>query len=52
MNRFPHDRGQLRDKYAGGGRDGNEGKVVDGGWSGECGGDRPRMANSMSSGSS
>jgi hypothetical protein len=51
MNRSPHDRGWLRDKYAGGGRDGDEGKVVDVGMSGDCGGDRPRMANSMSSGS-
>jgi hypothetical protein len=52
MNRFPHDRGWLRDKYAGRGCDGNEGKVVDGGCSGDCGGDRPWTANSTSSGSS
>jgi hypothetical protein len=50
-NRFPHDRGRLRDKYAGGGRDGDEGKVVDVGMSGDCGGDCPRAANSTSSGS-
>jgi hypothetical protein len=52
MNKFPQDRGRLRDKYAGGGRDGDKGKVVGEGWSGECGGDHPRMANSMLSGSS
>jgi hypothetical protein len=51
MNRSPHDRGRLRDKYAGGGRDGDEGKVLDEGMSGDCGGDRPRTANSTSSGS-
>jgi hypothetical protein len=52
MNKFPHDHGQLRDKYAGGGHDGDEGKVVGEGWSGDCGGDRPRTASSTSSGSS
>jgi hypothetical protein len=52
MNKFPHDRGWLRDKYAGGGRDGNKGKVVDEGWSGGYGGDRPRTASSTSLGSS
>jgi hypothetical protein len=51
MNKFPHDRGWLHDKYAGGGCDGDEGKVVGDGWSGGCGGDCPRMVNSMSSGS-
>jgi hypothetical protein len=51
MNKFPHDRGQLRDKYVGGGRDGNKGKVDDVGGSGGCGGDRPRKASSTSSGS-
>jgi hypothetical protein len=50
MNKFPHDRGQLRDKYAGGGRDGDKGKVVGDGWSGGCGGDRPRIVNLMLSG--
>jgi hypothetical protein len=50
MNRFPHDRGQLRDKYVGGGRDGDGGKVVGVGGSG--GGDRPRKASSTLSGSS
>jgi hypothetical protein len=34
-----------------GGRDGDEGKVDGVGGSGGCGGDRPRMASSMSSGS-
>jgi hypothetical protein len=28
MNKFPHDCGQLRNKYAGGGCDGDNGKVV------------------------
>jgi hypothetical protein len=51
MNRSPHDCGWLRNKYAGGGRNGDEGKVVGGGWSGDCGGDRPLMASSTSSGS-
>jgi hypothetical protein len=50
MNRFPHDRGWLCDKYAGG-RDGDDGKVVGVGGSGGCGGDRPRKASSTSSGS-
>jgi hypothetical protein len=52
MNKFPQDCGRLRDKYVGGGCDGNEGKVVGDGWSGVCDGDRPRLANSISSGSS
>jgi hypothetical protein len=51
MNKFPHDRGRLHDKYVGGGRNGNEGKVVGEGWSGGCGGDCPRTASLMSSGS-
>jgi hypothetical protein len=41
MNKFPQDRGQLCDKYAGGGRNSDEGKVVEEGLSGGCGGDRP-----------
>jgi hypothetical protein len=52
MNRFPHDRGRLRNKYVGGGCDGDNGKVVGIGGSGGCGGDCPRKASSMSSGSS
>jgi hypothetical protein len=52
MNKFPQDCGQLHNKYAGGGRDSDEGKVAGDGWSGVCGGDRPRLANSISSGSS
>jgi hypothetical protein len=52
MNKFPQDCGRLRDKYAGGGHDSDKGKVVGDGWSGGCGGDCPRMASSMSSGSS
>jgi hypothetical protein len=52
MNRFPHDHGRLHDKYVGGGRDGDNGKVVGVGGSGGCGGDRPQKASSMSSGSS
>jgi hypothetical protein len=52
MNRFPHNRGWLRDKYVGGGRDGDNGKVVGVGGSGGCGGERPRKASSTSSGSS
>jgi hypothetical protein len=51
MNKFPHDQGWLRNKYAGGGRDSDEGKVVGEGWSGGCGGDCPRTASSVSSGS-
>jgi hypothetical protein len=51
MNRFPHDRGRLHDRYAGGGRDGDEGKVDGVGGNGGCGGDRPRTASSTSSGS-
>jgi hypothetical protein len=51
MNKSPHDRGRLRDKYAGGGRDGDEGRVVGVGGSGGCGGERPRKASSTSSGS-
>jgi hypothetical protein len=50
MNKFPHDRGQLRDEYVGGGRDIDEGKVVGEGWSGGCGGDCPQTASSMLSG--
>jgi hypothetical protein len=50
MNKFPHDRGWLHETYTGGGRNGDEGKVVGEGWSGGCGGDRPRMASSMLSG--
>jgi hypothetical protein len=49
MKRFPHHRGQLCDKYAGGGCDGDEGKVVGKGWSDGCGGDHPRTASSTSS---
>jgi hypothetical protein len=51
MNRSPHDRGRLRNKYAGGGRDGDKGKVLGEGMSGDCGGDCPRTANSTSLGS-
>jgi hypothetical protein len=52
MNRFPHDRGRLRDKYVGGGRDGDNGKVVGVGGSGGCGGECPWKVSSTSSGSS
>jgi hypothetical protein len=51
MNKFPHDRGWLRETYTGGGRDGNEGKVVDEGLSRGCGGDYPQMASLMLLGS-
>jgi hypothetical protein len=51
MNRFPHDCGRLRDKYAGGGRNGDDGKVVGVGGSGGCGGERPLKASLTFSGS-
>jgi hypothetical protein len=51
MSKFPHDQGWLREMYMGGGHDGNEGKVVDEGWSGGCGGDCSQTASSMLSGS-
>jgi hypothetical protein len=51
MNKFPHDRGRLCDKYAGGGRNSDEGQVVGEGWSGGCGGDHPRTASSTMLGS-
>jgi hypothetical protein len=51
MNRFPQDQGRLDEAYTGGGRDGDEGKVVGEGWSGGCGGNHPQTASSMSSGS-
>jgi hypothetical protein len=51
MNKFPHDRGWLHNKYVGGGCDGDEGKMLGEGWSGGCGGDHPRMASSILSGS-
>jgi hypothetical protein len=52
MNKFPHEQGQLHDKYAGEGCNSDEGKVMGEGWSGGCGGDRPQMASSTSLGSS
>jgi hypothetical protein len=50
MNKFPHDWGWLHNKYAGGGRDSNKGKVVEEELSGGCGGDCPQTASLMLSG--
>jgi type II secretory pathway component GspD/PulD (secretin) len=50
INKFPQDWGQLREAYMGGGRNSDESKVVEEGWSGG-GGEQPRIANSTLSSS-
>jgi hypothetical protein len=45
INKFLHDQGQLREAYPGGGRDGDEGKMVEDGMSGG-GSEQPLIANS------